>query len=79
MTLTSQLRDSSSPLAKLFAATLADVDAVLDSFRDKVSPAPLPARPRATAGAVDTRVLREADQLGWAATGGDRIRRGPVQ
>jgi hypothetical protein len=52
MTLTSQLRDASSPLARLFAAELPDVDALLDSYRSRLPARPPTVRPCAPAGAV---------------------------
>jgi hypothetical protein len=50
MTLTSQLRDRSSPLARLFAAELPDPGALLRSYRAAVPERPATIRPRAPAG-----------------------------
>jgi hypothetical protein len=51
MTLTSQLRDPSSPLALLFATELPDVDVVVEKYRAWLPDTPPTVRPRATAGA----------------------------
>ncbi|MDQ1675041.1 MAG: hypothetical protein QOC93_185 [Actinomycetota bacterium] len=59
MTLTSQLRDPSSPLARLFAAELPDPDAVLRSYRSALPERPATIRPRVPAG----------EQPPWATIG----------
>jgi hypothetical protein len=59
MTLTSQLRDPSSPLARLFAVELPDLDALLRSYRSAVPERPATIRPRAPSG----------EQPPWATIG----------